>query len=69
MLSIKAELLCMCNMHSCIFLDIVLLCESVKLLLIDNDWKFRLVRFDVLFNCIILFLSFVRLLEQPGIHK
>ena len=61
MLSIKAELLCMYNMHSCGFKNIILLCESVKLLLIDYDWIFRLVRFDVLFNHIILFLSFVRL--------
>ena len=68
MFCIKAELLCMYNMQSCDFLNIVLLCESVKLLSIDNNWIFN-VRFDVLFNRIILFLSFVRLLEQPGIHK
>ena len=37
MLSIKAELLCMYNMQSCGFLNIVLLCESVKLLSIDNN--------------------------------
>ena len=42
MLSIKAELLCMYNMQSCDFLNIVLLCESAKLLSIDNHWIFRL---------------------------
>ena len=68
MLSIKAELLCMYNMQSWGFLNIVLSCESVKLLSIDNNWIFRLVHIDVLFNRIILFLSFVRLIEQPGIH-
>ena len=69
MISIKAELLCMYNMQSCGFLNIVLLCELAKLL--DNNWIFTVqtVRFDVLLNRIILFLSFVRLLEQPGIHK
>ena len=68
MLSVKAELLCIYNMQSCGFLNIVLLCESVKLLSIDQ-LDIQTVCFDVLFICIILFLTFVRFLEQPGIHK
>ena len=61
-------LLCMYNKHSCGFLNIVPLYKAVKLLSIDIDWIFRLVRFDVLFIRIILFLSFVRLIEQPGMQ-
>ena len=65
MLSVKAELLCMYNMQSCIFLNIDLLCESVKLLSIDNNWIFRL--FILMCYLIVSFCFFLLLDLKRGL--